>query len=313
MSSPAELNKMLKGGSNTNSNSSRSISLQSTDFVRNSLSKILDDLNGEVCSLSSNENDSSNNNNEANSSQVQEVNKQLRTISHKTTVTANKIVLSIRYIASPLRLFVKAMANFKSEQERIQFVASIRICDRVKQDFVSNWNDVDTIGLKLLIKIYKFSTEILPQVLQSPELSMNMFSLTGKGPHFEPAYILYRIVSNNPIAHVTQWFNDLLKNLMEDPQFSDWVPDATQQLNYKIARELNIYASIAFAKPIQFKWNNGINEVQEKMSAEDLLRKIYDLFANSGDPSAMQLASQMNLWKNEQLGGKKHKKSRGKK
>lgn len=293
--------KIFQGGGTVKNDSSGSGSISLPEEIsRNSLSRILENIDLEICSISeastsknnSNiENDANSNNSESGKKEYDAV---IRNMTHKTTLLANKIVSTIRYIASPLRLYVKAKSNFIFDpQERYNFVNNIKICNKIKNDFISNWNEIDLVGLKILVKFSKYDSIVK----------------TGSHPNQQ---ILVNIISNNLISNINEWISKLFTEFKSDPDTEPWIDFCEKDLEKKIGRELVAYSNIFFEKPIQFSLHDRVDKI--KVMPGDLLKEIYNLFANSGDPKGNEIAQNMNIWLNEQLGGcvsllkKRHKK-----
>lgn len=230
----------------------------------------------------------------------------LRIIAHETDKAANNIVLHVKYATSPLRLYLKTQLQTKPVAERVALANTIKISDAVKADLVSDWNIVDSFGLKMLVKLYRLHQNVMP-MLASHEDFMRYFKPLYDADHvhrkpitfylfnnvMNPGVVYYTYEQTQSLEHAMhQWLDGFLidfKDDLEEVGFS--LDDAKQDLIAKITFELNVYASIVFKKPLTFKYSTG---ERVSFTAEALLKELHTAFAASAGTAI--LAEQMMFW-----------------
>lgn len=288
----------------TSSSSSSSISPES----RNELSEALDNMR-----LSSNSSfdpssaSSSPNTKKKEDEDVKAQRRVLRIIEHEINKASNNILLHIKYISSPLRLYLKSQLQSTPLNQRIELANTIKISDKVKQDLVSDWKVEDSFGLKMLVKMYRMSQNIFP-VFKSHEEFMQ-YMKPGYVNDINPmrkqiTYYLFHNVMNPgaiyyiagqgiPLEHnMHSWVDNFMYDYMDDLEEVGFdISDIRKQLVNKLSFELNIYASVLLKKPITFKYTN--NSVV-KYDAEHLIKELHRMF--SANQNTTILAEQMMYW-----------------
>jgi cell division protein ZapA (FtsZ GTPase activity inhibitor) len=316
MSTLTELSKLTKqvGGNmnvNANANSrsnsnSGSISAPTTVNTRNELSALYSDIRKPNNSFSQNSQNSQNNNNDAASSgrnsQVDELDAKFRKYSLQSMQASNKIVSIVRYLASPLRLVIKANANFKaSMDERVAYVMNIKISDDVKYDFVSNWTAEDTFGLMVLVKMLRFVDNVYPTIQDMTSYMKTFkpsFDLAAPGnlENIRIAFYLHDVVMNFPnqnmIHEIFKNQGQWIKESLDEDGLGEFIQDVEQDFRGKIAQELNLAAEAIVQKRVTMKTLDGVvNNWQPK----DLIQNLYVLFQSN--PATASMAQQMEAWK----------------
>lgn len=297
MTTLREVNKLgnqLLGGSEF----SLSLSDGSKAVVsRNTLSKLMSDIKAPTKSWSCDNSCTSNNNNNSNSaqsSQVKEYDDLMSKISFKTQQTALKIVNMVRFLSSPLRLIIKLNANFKGTmEERIQYIQGIKICDDVKCNMVGGWDDTDTFGLRVLVKMARFKEKLTGLINNHAEYVKCFQPGVDINPFYrEIAFYLYRVVMGTPLPVLAETFMKRVKEIKNDENTSDFAADAENDLRNKIAFELNNYAVVVLQKRLRMKVHNQ----ELTYHPQHLLDQIYQTLAASNNASARGLAQQMTTW-----------------
>lgn len=324
MTSVSQLNKLCKlyGGTpntmNASSSTTSQISEPSENASRNELSKLLSMINQPVSVNSSN---SQTNNDSAQSSphsaNVEEYQNKLSEAGRIAQEYANKVVSGVKYLASPLRLYIKANTAFMNYQDRVNFVSNIKASDIVKNDFVSNWTLDDHYGLMVFIKMIRFKQNVYPNITNHDEY-MACFrpnDPTARNcPNFSKLFAISQYLVNIALntsypTKVKQLYeqskSDLLK-YAEEKKIEDMYDYLLSDFNSKIAFELNLSVDMIDI-PVKVKLLDG-NEV--KRNKQELLKEIYDIFASkTAIPDAQLLAANMQEWLQSdpptQQGGKK--------
>lgn len=331
MTSISQLNKICKlyGGMNTmnaSSSTTSQISLPSEAQSRNELSKYLSIIRNQVSTQSSNS--QANDNNAAQSSpnaDVERYQNQLTKIERKTHEYANKVVSAVKYLASPLRLYIKANTAFMNPTERMNFVSNIKASDTVKNDFVSNWTMDDHYGLMVFIKMIRFKQQIFPNITNHEEY-MACFRPNDPSarncPNFEQLFAISQYLSNIALntsypTKVKQLYETCLSELLnyaKENQMEDLYDYLVSDFNAKIAFEINLAVNMIDV-PAKIKLLDG-NEV--KRNRQELLQEIFNIFeSKKGIPDAQMLAQNMQEWLQSdpptQQAGKKNKRKSQKK
>ncbi len=232
----------------------------------------------------------------------------LRKIQHETEKASNNILLHVKYLSSPLRIYLKCMFMMMPDQDKIAHLQSLRLSDRVKHDLLSEWSAKDTFGLKILVKMYRLYQNVFP-LLKNHEDFMRYFK-PNYGEGFEmrknTIYYMYNNVMNPGTAYhpngvvnleheVHMWLTSFLqedKDNIEEVGFE--ISDFHEALIFKVAFDFNIYASIVFKKALSFKYKNGNHMVEEKKDPEELVKTIYNML--NSHPVAKIIAEQMMYW-----------------
>lgn len=308
MTSVSQLNKLCKlYGGNTNtmttSSSESEISEPSQVQSRNELSKLLSMANRSV-SVNTNNSQNSNSGSSAEQSQVDDYQEKLLKAQSVTNKHANKVVSKIKYLASPLRLYIKANTAFMNYQERITYVNSIDINDNVKTDFISNWTMDDHYGLMVLIKMIRFRQNIFPSITNHDEYMACFRPLDPVARNcpsfarlFAISQYLFNIALQTPYpTKVKQFYqesrNELLK-YAEDEGIEDVYDYLVSDLNSKIAFEINLAVNMIDI-PVKVKLIDG-NAITK--NRQELLQEIYNIFVSkTAIPDAQLLAANMQEW-----------------
>jgi hypothetical protein len=252
----------------------------------------------------SSENTNSGANSEPKNVNVQKVADVVNRLSTITSQYANRIVSVIRFLASPLRLYIKAEANFKAFPDRIEYVKHIAVCDDVKNDLVGNWSSDDTYGLMMLVKMMRFKQNIYPSITSHQEY-MACFKPRSKEANQCPnkdalvtiAYYLSNIAINTPYdTPIKRMYNESLLKLAqqvdEKAEYAEGIlPDLEEDFRSKIATELNMSVENLLINAT-VKFSNGQDPITLKK--DELSKKIYDLFAQN--PSTSVMSNNMNWW-----------------
>lgn len=318
MSSITQLNtlgKALLRGGGEGDEATVSITSNSTAHIsRNTLSKILSDIKSptkswscgsDSCKSNSNSDDNASS---ANAVDVDAFENLAIKIEGKTKQTAMRIVNVVRYLSSPLRLILKMTANFKgSQEERMQYVSSIKICDEVKCDVVGAWNDADTFGLRFLVKVAGFKTK-LNGVVSNQETYMQCFQPKANADPIVTAiaFYLYRVVMGNPLPVVVDMWQKRMNEFKNDENTADYADFSQDDLKRKVAWELNNYAVVVLQKRMRLTVDNQTFVYHP----QQLLDQLYQTFNTSADLGAQSMAQQMQKWLSDdsdvpQMGGRK--------
>jgi hypothetical protein len=240
--------------------------------------------------------------------EVREQQRVLRKIQHETEKASNNILLHVKYLTSPLRLFLKTLIQFMSDTEKMHHIHALKLNDRVKQDLISEWNAKDSFGLKMLVKMYRLYENVFPLLKNHEDFMRHFKPNYGEGHEYRKntVYYLFNNVMNPGVAHhpngvvnleheLHTWLETFLqddKAEIEEVGFE--LKDFHEALIFKIAFDLNIYASVVFKKAVSFKYKNGSHMVEEKKNPEDLVKELYNKF--NANAVTKVLADQMMYW-----------------
>ncbi len=330
MGSVAQLNKLVKmiGGTNctgdelmdilSNSNSSAPISQATNAESKNTLSKILSDIQTQTKSINNNNSQNANNSRtrfvqtaqSVEETEVDELQDILKNISYKNNQTAVKIMNVVRYLSSPLRLILKQTMMMKStEQDKLQYLNHLRMSDQLKADLFSMWNDADTFGLCMLVKISKIS-QVLSNLIHTHDDYVKCFKpLASTNPqHMNIAFYLYNLVMNyQPQNAVHQIYQNRETQNKEDDENSQFGEEATQDLQKKLAFELNNYALVCLRRRVTLRFIDGTSQTFQPIELLDTFFKNCD---TSENPTWKLVGRNMKHWlENEttnMVGGRKH-------
>lgn len=243
-------------------------------------------------------------------SEIREANHLLSRIQKQTDRVSNNILLYVKYLTSPLRLYLKTILQMMPVEDRIAYAATIKIADKVKEDLVSDWNAKDTFGLKILVKMYRMYTNIVPMFRDHEDFMRYLKPNYGKDADTRKhiTFYMFNYVMNpgvgfHPNGQVSlehdlhAYMDQFLEDEREEIAAVGFdIKDFRDQLRKKLAFELNLYMSIAFKKAVTFKYKptpaSGLKE--EKLQPEDLITTLYQKFANF--PGATIFAEQMMGW-----------------
>jgi hypothetical protein len=325
MTSISQLNKICKlyGGMNTmnaSSSTTSQISLPSETQSRNELSKYLSIIKNQVSTQSS---DSQANNNDAAQSspnaQVENYQNKLSKVSRITQEYANKVVSGVKYVASPLRLYIKANTAFMNPTERINFVSNINASDIVKNDFVSNWTVDDHYGLMVFIKMIRFKQQIFPNITNHEEY-MACFRPNDPSarncPNFEQLFAISQYLFNialntsypTKVKQLYETCRTELLNYANENEMEDMYDYLLSDFNAKISFEINLAVNMIDI-PVKIKLLDG---TEVRRNRQELLQEIFNIFESKKTiPDAQMLVHNMQEWLQSdpptQQAGKKRK------
>lgn len=276
----------------------KSPSDDATPPSRNELSEILSKLSFGKPSLSVSETPS--NSKTRDPTEVRQAHHLLSQIQRYTDKMSNNILLYVKYITSPLRLYLKTTLQMMSVGDRKALAATIKVSDSVKDDLVGDWTAKDTFGLKLLVKMYRMYMNVLPMLSNHDDFMLYMKPNHGVDPEIRQkvTFNLYNYVMNpGPGLEIDMhgYFDAFLNAEAEEIAAVGFdAKDFRDQLRNKLAFELNLYASVVFKKQTKFKYEGAHGPVEEKHNPEDLMRILHDKFASF--PGAEVFAAQMVEW-----------------
>lgn len=243
-------------------------------------------------------------------SEVREANHLLSRIQRQTDRMSNNVLLYVKYLSSPLRLYLKTLLALMTPEDRMAHVATIKVADRVKEDLVSDWNNKDSFGLKILVKLYRMYTNVVPMFRDHEDF------LRYLKPHYAKdsesrahiTYYLYNYVLNpgyalHPNGQVSlehdlhAYIDSYLQDEKEEIAAVGFdIKDFRDQLRNKLAFELNLYMTVAFKKAVHFKHKPtpAAAYKEEKLQPEQLITSLYEKFSST--PVAVMFADQMMTW-----------------
>lgn len=276
----------------------KSPSSDATPPSRNELSEILSKLSFGKPSLSVSATPS--NSGTRDPTEVRQANHLLSQIQKYTDKMGNNILLYVKYLTSPLRLYLKTILQMMPLEDRLSHVATIKVSDAVKNDLVGEWNPKDTFGLKILVKMYRMYTNVLPMLRGHEEFMRYLKPNHGvdAATRQNITFYIYNYVMN-PGAGLENdmhgYFDGFLSEEAEEIAAVGFdVKDFREQLRNKLAFELNLYTSVVFKKPTKFKYTGPNGPVEEKHNPEDLMRILHEKFASF--PGAQGFATEMVKW-----------------
>lgn len=325
MTTPYTLNELIfkeQSQSRQTEGSEGSISLSSTKSSKNELDSIMNKVRNELSSVVSST-DSSASNEDLNSAEKEEARDIKRAnamgtlVQKKTEWTAQNIILRIRYLSSPLRLFLKLQVMNMPAEIQQGFYHALKITERVKQDIFSGWKEDDSLGIYILTKMYHMKLNLFPFILDhaqfntllDPEKSRVLTDSFQK----QIAFFLFNKIMNVDTAehpsgtvhirdaYIDGLFDNFLKEDIDDlVQTGIPYDQMKDHLKNKIAFDLNVYASIVFKKPVKYKYVDGSNRpVEVKYDAEHLLQEMVKEFENIKLPHLggnTSYADQLRYW-----------------
>lgn len=231
---------------------------------------------------------------------VRHANHLLSQIQRYTEKMGNNILLYVKYLTSPLRLYLKVLFMTMPVENRLAQVATIKVSDNVKNDLVGEWTARDTFGLKLLVKMYKMYQNVLPLLNGHDEFMRYLKPNHGLDPasRHNVTFYIYNYVMNPGAGldiDLHGYFDHFLDAEAEEIAAVGFdVKDFRDQLRNKLAFELNLYTSVVFKKQTKFKYVGSHGPVEEKHSPEDLMRVIHEKIASF--PGAEAFATEMVRW-----------------
>lgn len=242
--------------------------------------------------------------------EVREANHLLSRIQRVTERVSNNVLLYVKYLSSPLRLYLKVVLALMTPEDRMAHVSTIKVADRVKEDLVSDWNNKDSFGLKILVKMYRMYTNVVPMFRDHEDFLRYLKPNYSKdaAAHAHITFYLYNYVMNPGFAdhpngrvsleHDLHAYIDLFLEDERDEIAAVGfdIKDFRDQLRNKLVFELNLYMTVAFKKAVHFKHKATPNGVfkEEKLQPEELITTLYQKF--SAAPIATMFADQMMNW-----------------
>lgn len=233
----------------------------------------------------------------------------IRIMAHETDKASNNVILHVKYLSSPLRLFLKAQLQKMSHEARVSMANTVKISDAVKSDLVSDWSIKDSFGLKVLVKMYRMWQNLFPMLGGHADFMAYMKPLASYADPaasmrkpitfylyntvMNPGHIFYTHENSESMEHELHgWIDNFLEQFREDLEevgFS--LDDAKEELIKKTAFELNVYASVIFKKALSFKYSTGQKVVHDP---ESLIKELYNLF--DAVPATKIISEQMMYW-----------------
>lgn len=320
----------VQGRQVASNSSSRSISLSPSKSSRNELSRILENIHFSKTSRKSSRATSSSGDPDAKRQQ-----RVLAMIEHYTLKACNNIVLHVKFLSSPLRLYLKVLLASMPPEQKVAHLQAIKISDRVKENLASEWSVEDSFGLKVLMKMYRLHKDVMPMVGSHEQFLRHFKPLYDKNAtdapflRFTAFYLFNHTMNPGVVQHpngvfamehnMHSWFDGFLEEEREEIEEVGFErDDLLKDLVLKLAFELNTYASVVFKKPITFKHYTGHGNqlTTVTLQPEELVKEIFQKFA--GMEVTRALADQMMYWSTTDeapqgtriVSGGRHKKSK---
>lgn len=307
--------RRVKSSANSNGSTemmsdTSSISEAPTRSTRNELSEMLSKIRFSRPSMTPTLSESNNSKRSVTPTEIRQANHMLSHIQKTTDRVSNNILMYVKYLSSPLRLYLKTMLQLMTPEDRIAHAASIKVAERVKEDLVSDWNNKDSFGLKILVKMYRMYTNVLPMFRDHEDflryLKPNYAKDAETRAHI--TYYLYNYVMNPGVAahpngrvslehDVHSYFDKFLEDEKDDISAVGFdVQDFRDQLRIKLVFELNMYMASAFKKPLHFKHKPHPEAAlkEEKLHPEEVIQRLFQMFSSA--PIATVFAEQMMNW-----------------
>ena len=208
----------------------------------------------------------------------------IRVIERRANQMSMNIMLVVKYMTSPLRLYLKFLVKFEAPANQAALVASIKAPKRIIDDFMSEWGAMDMLGLKMLIKMRRLKT----QTFSSLKSNADFMALTQPGANSGMAYALYNELMHpgkeyENILH--QWFDSFMADdheLLESVGFE--ANDTRRALVKELAFSLNTHAFSVTVRPLKFKHLEGGAVVEKSITCESALHAIYSKLTSVKDP-----------------------------
>lgn len=318
-----ELSKMfkkknlLKGGGNNSISNIQSVETRITldDLLKNIMDNETSDCNNSSENTEKNSNQNNNVNNTANNA----ISKRYTEIVNKETTQLSKlsvnIVNIIRYLSSPLRLYMKVSCEINREQV-IASLHQIKLNDIVKNEIISGWTDADTYGLYVLSKVFKNKAS-LDLLMRDQETYTKFFSEDTQFDVNAPQCYLFRVVFSGAVRlqKIHEKINEYFTNLLDkdDEEVNQVLEmfrsEISTDLQRKLAKELNNFALVVTQKRIKIK---DLYNAEQCYYPQDLYFKIRELLATT------HFNNLLLEWENSdnnvgKMGGKKRVKKNKKK
>ena len=216
----------------------------------------------------------------------------LRVIERRVNQTSMNIMLVIKYITSPLRLYLKFLVQFAAPEEREHMAASIKAPKRTLEDLRSPWNANDTLGLKMLIKMRRMKTQTFSNLKSNTDFMKQMKPGAEGNRDTRVAYYLFNELMHpgkelENDAHM--WFDNFMsddQDLLESVGFE--ANDARKDLVNELAFSLNMFATSVTALPLKFKHLHNGAVQQETVDCEKALHAIYSKLMSVQEPQLHQ-------------------------
>lgn len=309
-----------KGGNNANMNNANMNNTENSNISSTNTRNTLDDLLKNIMEVSEckthNSSSSSNTNDEGN------VTSKLSEVINKQSTQQNKLALKIvnivRYLSSPLRLYMKISFQIQDKETVNTILRELKLNDTVKNELISGWTEADTYGLYILSKVFR-NKDALDILLRDQSTYLQFFDTkTPFDVNSEPFY-LFRVVFGGGVKlqliqnMVHKYFTNLLDNDDEEinQMLEMFTSDLVKDLKKKIAYELNNFAIVVSQKRIGIK---NINNIEQCYTPQGLYHSIRELLMEKEPVFYGKLleweSSDVNV---EKMGGKKTLKKKNKK
>lgn len=236
----------------------------------------------------------------------------VKAIKHETDKGVNNIMNHVRYLSSPLRLYLKVRLLLTQDvEERSRLLVGMRFSDRIKTDLVGEWNAKDTFGLKMLMKMKRIFDQVLPLLNGAKDPHdefMNYFKPFHAKEHPNAAfykytafYLFHEVMNPKaaqhpngmvPLEHeMHAWVDGFLHDLQGDmAEVGFDIATFKEELAMRLAFELNSYASTVFKKTLVFRFDKE----KHNLSPEQLTVDMYNML--QAQAATQVLSGQMVMW-----------------
>ncbi len=310
--------KIMKGG-NMQQDDNNTISSTKTVETRNTLDDLLKNIM-DVSTCTSNTSNSSYNSEKTNDENNNITSRFTQIVNKETTELSKlaiKIVNIVRYLASPLRLYMK-ISYVINPVEVTATLHQVKLDNIVKNEIISGWTDADTYGLYILSKVFK-NINSLNLLMQDTVAYNKFFNDNDDKKSFDvnsPYCYLFRVVFSGSVRLETihEKINTYFTNLLnKDDEEVNQVLDMFKteiliDLQRKLAEELNNFAIVVTQKRVTIK---DLNNYEKCYYPQQLYQHIRDIIGIT--PSAVSINNLLMQWENSddnvgKMGGKKPKK-----
>lgn len=253
------LSKVLRGGNNSQTSS---ISLPNSNNARGTLDKYYSDCVAATKTSITQQTNSQNSNNSTNSQVSQALNGAID-LSAVTNQHALKVVKTAMYYSSPLRLMIKSAILRNSAEEKFNFVKDMGFRNEIKNDLISPWNHYDTFGLRVLTKIFR------------------RYELAKTGAQLPNDYMFW-VVFGFPTQDIMNVVNRHMMWVASDEERAIFAQDSQQDLQNKIANELDTYASFALDRRVRLRVNGQEQIYDPKNLIQQIHQKLMESYPDIG-------------------------------
>jgi len=261
--------KQLRGGDNSRTTSQ--ISLPNSDMnAKATLDKYYSNcVAATKTSISQPNSNNSNGNTSKNNSQVSQALDSVIDLSAVTNQRAMKVVKMAMYYSSPLRLMLKAHLLRQTAQEKYEFLQKVSLRNEIKNEIMNPWNNYDSFGLRILTKIYR------------------RYEMQRTGQQVPEGYLFW-VVFGHPTQEILQVVDRHLLWVASDEERDVFSQDAREDLQKKIARELNNYAAFALDRRVRIQMDGQEQVYDPKMLIQQIHQKLAESYTD--------IANLMNVW-----------------